>query len=420
MVDSGGPPAEQPGPRRWRGLALAALVVLALGAGYRSVRGIPLVQDERVHHAQVVRLAAGRYTQHRDLTTLPGYHAVLAAAARSGAGLHRRSLRGVQTLLALGCLALFHLLARRLRGDAPGLTTLMLVTLPLLFPFFFLLYTDVLALAFVLGALALAVRGRGELAGLVGTLGVLVRQTNVVWLLFVCAFGLLQASPAPGLRAALAQLLQPRRWLRHGRVALAGLLGFAAFVAWNGGVAVGDQASHPVQGLQLSNVWLMLALGTALLLPVHVADAPRVARQALARPAETLLGLGLALGLYWLTFTNSHPYNATDEYLHNALLAWATSSAGGRLLFFVPVAWMLLSLRAGAVPGWSGALLGGATLVLVGSTWLVEPRYYVVPFALYLLLRRPAARAAELCVVAQNAALSAWLLWGIRAGLLFP
>lgn len=420
MVDSGGPPAERPGPRRWRGLALAALVVLALGAGYRSVRGIALVQDERVHHGQVVRFAAGRYTQHRDLTTLPGYHAVLAAAARSGVGLHRRSLRGVQTLLALGCVALFHLLARRLRGDAPGLTTLMLLTLPLLFPFFFLLYTDVLALAFVLGALALAARGRAELAGLVGTLGILVRQTNVVWLLFVCAFGLLQAAPAPSPRAALAQLLQPERWLRHGRVALAGLLGFAAFVAWNGGVAVGDQASHPVQGLQLSNVWLMLALGTALLLPVHVADAPRVARQALARPAETLLGLGLALGLYWLTFTNSHPYNATDEYLHNALLAWATSSAGGRLLFFVPVAWMLLSLRAGAVPGTGGVLLGGATLVLVGSTWLVEPRYYVVPFALFLLLRRPAARAAELFVVAQNAALSVWLLWGIRAGLLFP
>ena len=55
------------------------------------------------------------------------------------------------------------------------------VVLPILVPFFFLVYTDVLALALVLGATLSAFAGRHWLAA--GILGadIFVRQTDVVW-----------------------------------------------------------------------------------------------------------------------------------------------------------------------------------------------------------------------------------------------
>jgi alpha-1,2-glucosyltransferase len=391
-------------------LAVAAVAVVA--AGYLAFRGCPLLQDEIVHANQIRRFIRGQYAVDADLTTFPGYHVLVAAAGRAAHNSSTGFLRAVQAVIALASIGAFHFLAGRLGRSQPW-TTLQYLTLPVLVPFFFLLYTDALALLAVLLSFGLAARGRPQLAGLVGALGILVRQTNAVWLALLCVF------------ICLRHRDDRSRWdvrscLADCAVSLVGLLVFGLFVVWHRGVAAGDEQAHPLLGLHVTNIWMLLALAAVMLLPAHLAAIAGLLR---SRPhwGRELLWLAAAFALYWVTFTNTHPYNAKPaEYLRNALLAWVTSSAAARAALFVPIAGTLLSLRADPPPGVMGAALGAATLALLAATWVVDPRYDVVPLSLLLLFRPQREAWVERAIVAINAPLSLLLVWGIRSGRFFP
>ncbi len=141
-----------------------------------------------------------------------------------------------------------------------------------------LFYTDAGALAMVLLSFFLCLRGRHHASAAAAAAAVLFRQTNVVWACFVLAFDIHRQLNPPdregkgkgkgkgggkddddggggggGEEEPLARALWSvlgkawtHRWrlLRHHWTMLGVVGGFVAFVRWNGGVVVGDRASH--------------------------------------------------------------------------------------------------------------------------------------------------------------------------------
>jgi hypothetical protein len=82
-------------------------------------------------------------------------------------------------------------------------------------------YADSISLLANLVTLALMLRRRFVLAGLAGSLAILVRQTNVVWLALVCLAAWMDD---PEVRAAPRPLAA---WLHRAWTALLGIAGFA-------------------------------------------------------------------------------------------------------------------------------------------------------------------------------------------------
>lgn len=390
------PPFSSPASRR-QAVWVAAAVLLAVAAAIAAVHDRPVV-DEWSHFAQVKEFLRGNYKPLEALTMLPGYHATVAAAAKLA---HDESLGFARlATLALGILAIpaFAGIRRAVApGEDPLVPTLQFVFFPLLFPFCFLVYTDVPSLALVLWTLRASLAGRDVAAGAIGIVALLFRQTNVVWIGFIA---LLRAIEICSLHAS---------WRERGRAAIAlwpyalNAVAFVGYWAWNGSIALSrfGETMHPDLSLHTGNLYFMLFVGAVFLAPLHAIWIRRYASAASARPILWLLPIAM-LVLYAATFVIDHEANlfGTDYYLRNRILVYVNEHR-----------WALVGLgivAAIAACGfsqvrwqrkWSGLLLP-VSMVFVCFFWLIEQRYYLVPFALLFALRTTEDRRAEVLTLA--------------------
>ena len=401
---------EQPArPLGWRTpLGVGALLALLVGMGVR-LNDMSGRVDEGEHVEQILRLVRGEWTINPVLTTVPGFHALIAAVV------HLTGLQTVEAMradalgFALAAVVAFAACAHALAPDRAVVRTWTWALFPILTPFLFLIYTDLTSLLFVLLALFASVRGRHGFAGLATIASMAVRQNNVLWLGFFLALALTDTTtPRP-----------KREWLW---VYLLGFAAFAAFVVVNGGVAVGDQPSHPFPDVHASNVYFLLSLHFVFFLPEHVARAADVV--ALVR-SQRWIGGALAVGfpLFVLTFTNTHALNTGSEqdmfFLRNQLLGWLVGPLDHMAVAYAAVAWTVLSLAVTPLVRPQYLLLYPFTVLFLVPSWLVEQRYTLIPFTLFLLMRRPASARVELATWLWMLPFTAYFLWGIEAGRFF-
>jgi alpha-1,2-glucosyltransferase len=230
----------------------------------------------------------------------------------------------------------------------------------------------------------------------------LFRQTNVVWLLLVAGHVFF----VEGARGA-ATLLR-RLW-----PCLLGLSAFGAFVAWNGGVALGDAGAHR-PGFHLGNVFFALLLFAGIFLPraLHVLWTRRA---GLATPA-VLLALA-ALGVVFVcSFGVEHAYNRFGGFLRNDLLLAADDSLALRAALAAPVllaAFMLAADRL-ALPAYN--LLLPVALLSMVPIRLVDQRYAFTALALYQLFRREDPPWLEVAGLLWSAGLCVWVVEGLARG----
>ena len=416
---------------RWLGsrseaYAVLAVITLACLCTLLRLSTNTIVADERVHRLQIMTLAGGQLEILDTLTMIPGYHALIALLARVTGAESAPELRVLSALASLPVIGIFYAIVRQLDARFAAVATLQFAFLPLLFPFFFVLYTDAFSLLLVLLSVLLVLRRRRRnAAAVVAILSVLVRQTNILCLALALGLSYLEDHGPTLSREKLVSAL------RQNLLFVLGLAGFAVFVVVNGGVAVGDQSAHPTK-LSPGNLYLFLFLYFFLSLPVHLAAL----KPALARLADwRVLGLSLLLfGVFMLTFVNDHPYNRVTvltfkfdnpqlighaPFLRNELLHVATLSALTRTLFFIPV-WLsclLLSQTRLVQPRF--LLVYPLLLLLLTQSWLIEQRYTLVPLALLLLARERRSPALEYATAALCFIGSACFIYGIDQHLFF-
>ncbi|MEQ1759345.1 MAG: hypothetical protein ABL986_13565 [Vicinamibacterales bacterium] len=390
-----------------RVLLVGALVALTAAAVAFSDNELRV--DEQIHSAQIESLAGGNWQLDGRLTTLPGFHLIIAGLARATGRVDLSAVRFDVFLVSLATVATFAWLARGRK--AAHLKTLQFVFLPILFPQFFLIYTDVASLLFVLLMLLAADRRHYAMAGVLGVASCLMRQNNVVWVVLVCLWSYLQEY---GWQARPWRESMRRLW----PFALSlGLLA-AIVVVTRGEVALGDAGAHPLSTVHIGNVFFALFLAFFLFLPLWWAHRRETLRR-LGRKWTWIL-LMAALALFWFGFSNDHPYNREqgDFFIHNGLLIFFTSSWLLKLAFFVPVALTLVSLRSVRLTAHAW-LLYPVTVAFLLPSWLIEQRYYLIPFTLFLLVREPVDKRAEWVQTGLSFALSVALFLPIERGDLF-
>jgi hypothetical protein len=240
------------------------------------------------------------------------------------------------------------------------LRTYQYVFLPILFPFFFLLYTDPTSQLFVLFGLWAAVSRHAKTAALFAILSVCIRQTNIIWLFFLLLYVLIDQGyldefflsirrHASRITVTLTGSLAKKSWKEWFWtfwVFGLGLILFAVFVKMNGGVAIGDKGAHPFPAFHLGNVYFLLFCFFCLFLPINIANLNRISEMIAKRK---LLWLGIIIAFfifYMLTFVNDHYNNQAglSFFLRNKILVFYTKTEWHKAVFFLPILYATLSL----------------------------------------------------------------------------
>ncbi|KAM5560110.1 dol-P-Glc:Glc(2)Man(9)GlcNAc(2)-PP-Dol alpha-1,2-glucosyltransferase [Rosa sericea] len=161
--------------------------------------------DEIFHVPQAQQYCKGNFRSWDPMiTTPPGlYYLSLAyvaclfpgmsfvkAASSFSEGCSTAILRSSNGVLAVVCSVLVYEIIRHLRpnlGERKAtLIAVVLAMYPLHWFFTFLYYTDVASLAAVLAMYLACLKKKYWFSALLGALAVVIRQTNIVWILFVC------------------------------------------------------------------------------------------------------------------------------------------------------------------------------------------------------------------------------------------
>jgi alpha-1,2-glucosyltransferase len=364
---------------------LLGFVVVAIAA-FVAFHDNPLHVDERVHYPQIVTFARGYSRLDPRLTMIPGYHALLGSMAWAADSFSVRTIRFFNFIVGLGAVAAFYFSAKAQQARDPMAPTLQFAFLPIAFPLLFLIYTDITSLLFVLLMMLSVAKKRPRTAGLFGLISCLIRQTNVVWVAFALVWSYVDEN---GWSWAPIKQTLGKYWM----FLLSGAL-FVAFLIANKGVAIGDASAHPTGSLHLGNIFFLLFLSFFLFMPFFWARR----REALStlRTWPGWFALGVLFATFWLGFSVDHPYNTQldEPFLRNDILIFFSSTWLSRLLFFVPVALAVLSLRVVRLRSHWWLLYPFAILFLLPA-WLIEQRYYLIPLSLFLLAREPLTDLVE-------------------------
>jgi alpha-1,2-glucosyltransferase len=387
--------------------AALAAALLALLTAFFAFLDNDLRWDETAHFRQMELFVRREWTMEPSVTTLPGYHALLALGVWLIDTARVPSVRLIQFEIALGTTVAFILLARRREAGHAAVKTLQVVFLPILFPLFFMFYTDLASLGFVLLTALAASAGLYPAAGVLGLASCLVRQNNIVWVALIFAQRYV-ADHGWRRPARLSSLL------RYAPV----LLSAAAIVGWlvanRGQVAVGDVKAHPLGTPHPGNVFFMLFVAGVLFLPLWWGYRSETWAR-LRRPVTWAILAG-TFALFWYTFAADHPYNRETNFLRNQILIWATATSTHKLLFFLPIAVACVSLPSARLsPG--GWLVYPATVAFLLPSWLIEQRYYLIPLVLLLADREPIDSRVEWAQVGYSAIASAVVFWYVERGI---
>lgn len=384
------------------GLALG-LVLLDTVLIHRETIHLPRYGDEGHHLRQILLFCHGEWRSDPKQATIPGFHLATALIARAvGADCTMETARTINTGFGLLSVLVFLLAVRRLGSTQPGARTLQYHLLPILLPYQFLVYTDTLSLLLVLASLVLLLRGSWTGAGLVGSVSILVRQSNVAWLGFILLYAVLEPDPWrwPGARRLLGRV-----W-----ASLLGIAGFFVFVALNGAVALHEKGSHRM-GLYFGNLFFALFVYGILFLP-SVAARLWAERRRLTEPWLLALLLGAWLLFLW-GFKVDHPYNHFAGFLRNDLLMAVDREPFLKPLFFLPVALGLAALCLTRLRRGSLYAVYPYALAMLLPAWVIEMRYAFIPLVLLLLFRREDEPWIEGASVVYSGVVATLLLYGI-------
>lgn len=402
---------------------LLALCTLALILQlFLALRTSPLVFDEINHFDRITSILSGTFGRAKFGAMLPGYHYLVSEVlfvlgARSVA-----AARLVTLILSILSCGAAYLVAHTLQRETALLRTLQYATLPILLPFFPLVYTDTTSLLFVLLAVFFALKRMPLLSGLASLASILIRQNNIVW---VPLLALIVLSRSPSWALDLSALQD--RFLQEIMVrlknkkslleAIKSLLpfaipvgGFLLFLVLNGSPVLNRSEMHPFPGIFTGNVSFTLLLFAALFFPLVVERAWERGRSILRESWVRTLVLLLLLFL-WITFRADHPINQDLESVRNQILLFAGSGTIRNIITFIPIALALLTLCSVRMAKPILILLCPLAFVYLGASWFIETRYAIVPLALFLLFREKQSWRQEVLQFAWNVLLCLWVFF---------
>ncbi|MBE2204057.1 MAG: hypothetical protein IAE94_06955 [Chthoniobacterales bacterium] len=364
---------------------------LALDVAFLMVKDAPLVADEGYHLPQISGFLSGNFEVSPHITVLPVYHAIMAGILKLIGAESVAEARLVTFLGSAASIWFFYLIVRRLWPEERYLRTAQFVFLPILFPMHFLIYTDTWALAFVLIALERGLAGRPWQSAAAITVAVLMRQPNLVWAGMIW---ILLVWKSDSLETTFEAIKS--HWYRTTLPFVLVFAGFGGFILFNHGIAVGDRNQHEI-GFNPANLWFFGLCFFIFFLPTCVGTLLRFWKPLRKNPIWAGAGFATGFSVFMATYHAAHQYNQASLwfYLRNRLLHWTSRIPAIKVLSFLPALIGLTSFVLGPLRERRFHVLIPVSLASIAVMPLIEQRYYLVAFSMFLAFRRLENRSME-------------------------
>ena len=391
----------------YTGRVIALIFVIGVFATYILIIQKPLYVDEYAHFFTVSNFCRFDYSFPGFLTTIPGYH-FFAGLFGYLTICTENSIRFFNVLVSLASIFVFYNICRQLGIKESKEKLLQLGLLPILFPFFFLIYTDVLSLLFVLSMFYFCLKENYLLSAIFGILSFVVRQNNVIWVVFTVAYILLEnkGSLTEKIREFFKKESIKKTYPYLILFILAGI-----FIIKNGGFAVGDKDKHPLFFGPM-NIYTLLFFFFWINLPENIVNIRKIGswlKDMNRRDLGFLVIISvLFFSFFILTFKIDHPYNDYGIYnyfLRNKILHFFDSSLILKSVFFLCVLYSILSLNQVKLRERKQYSVYLFSIIFLGMSWLIENRYFIIPYVLINLFAMRENRTEKYLVV--------WYLLGI-------
>jgi alpha-1,2-glucosyltransferase len=365
-----------------------------------------LILDESQLVAQVDLFCQGKLQLFRwpgmtypAAAMLPGFQAVLAALAFLGNDCSPGTLRIYCFAFSIAYVLIVYAVLRQLTTPQNAvIRAAQTYLVPVVFPFNCLMYTDVFSLLVNTGALWACLQRRYVVAGAIMLLSLFVRQTNVVFILFLCGFSYLEIHGTQVTRDLVIGHLR-RCWLW-----LVGISLFALFVLFQERVGLDDPANHPFT-ISAGNLLCSVVLVGIMFWPIFLAHCLVVLRWA-RQHSTILLAIVAASAAVAFAYSPTHIWNNNDWQLRNQLLDQLLGSNPRRLVLALILAATSLAIVARGFSRPSAWMVYVFWFLSLAPISLVEPRYQFGALLLYQVFRKSERPAAELGLWAWFAALS--------------
>lgn len=395
-------------------ILLTLLVLVGAAFGYLIISlNSNLHSDEVFHANQIWLFFDGQDRLLGNITVPPTYHYIIGRIVQLTGGYHDNLLRLISLSIALSLIPISYWLAKHYHGAAAWEKPLHIFFTPLIFPYFFLLYTDLWSLCCVAMTLLLTLHRRFFLAGFVGGLSLLIRQDNIAWIgliyLYICFESVNNINRESALRFALNALTK-------GSTFNLVFIGFIVFVYLNKGIAIGDADSHKISSFNISNLHVFLICCWFLFFPMHLAQLPKII--ALLKKPVILALIFVGFFIYAGTLKNPHPYNELlpEYFIHNGLMHLLTQYPLLKACSYLIAIWALMSLITFELPDWRWRAIILLAPVVAACHPLVEPRYYIPAFFLIHLLRKNTHSATEKIMLSIYVMTCSYIIYGITKG----
>ncbi|XP_058059029.1 putative Dol-P-Glc:Glc(2)Man(9)GlcNAc(2)-PP-Dol alpha-1,2-glucosyltransferase [Anopheles bellator] len=360
-----------------------------------------LVIDEEFHLRQGVHYCQGRFqVWDPKITTFPGLYLASAVVLNQLQFCTVYSLRLISLIASIVNTVLMYKIRKNFINQKTNpdllLETASLSLLPPLYFFAHLYYTDVLSVTVVLLLLLASERRQHTLAAFWGLCAVLMRQTNIVWVGFVCgsrAIDLLLS------RGNLQQtLLSPYRlknliadvvdkfWAY-----ITVMASFLAFLVLNGSIVIGDKTAHEA-AIHLPQLFYF-AMFFAMFSSSLVLPALSTTLKTVLRWWHVTLIACLLVGAIVHFNTIVHPYLLADNR-HYTFYLWNRFYGRWWYARFLPVPLYviagLLVWKTSTQHQSSGFVIFSVAAVIASLALqkLLEVRYFLLPFLVLRLLRK--------------------------------
>jgi alpha-1,2-glucosyltransferase len=302
------------------------------------------------------------------------------------------------------------------------LQSLQLFFSPLLWPFYWILYTDIPSLILTLLSLFLFEKQRYALSAFACLISLLFRQHNFFWVLLIWLMAMEQTGCIKNLisifhggaqsftRKSISVMI---KCMTSSGMYLKPIISFLVFVYINNGIALGDRESQQFSGIYPLQIFSCLFILGLILLPLHISNSRQILKY-LKNHLWLTVFMGVLFVIYMKTFKIEHAHNfQSDYFLRNWLLFFLDGHFWYKVVAFGLIAFSLLSLIVTPLRNRFYYWLYPVTLLALLPVSLIEQRYYIVPFAFLMLFRKPKSFTIESILLIWFIALSAVITYGM-------
>lgn len=337
--------------------------------------------DESYHYRQIKMFHAHKFEMANGLTTIPGYHTLLATPTFIlFDDLSLFKIRLLTLPLALLIIPVFLLLSKKISPTNYLEKTLTLSLLPVAFVYYPLIYTDIFSTLLVLLSFYLSLNKKYHWAAIISILSILVRQQNIVWHLFIWTYAYVSLY---GFSFSFKSIFD---YLRSTLGFFIGLILFFIFIKLNGGIAIGDKNSHQM-GLYMGNIYFFLFLAGILFWPILITKLFEWKKIFKSKFFWLSLILATAISILLFLYPPAlHDYNYDSRFIRNIFLTFIYKN---HLFIYASLVFLgTLSLFSIKFRESKNYLIYPFTVLCLLPSWLIEQRYTIIPFMFILLFRK--------------------------------